>query len=405
MTSQGTAEGASAIEDQSAIRPGLRIGRVVGVEVRVDASLSIIFVLIAAHLGLAVIPRWHPEWGFALTWGVSVAAAVLFFVSVLVHELSHALVARQQGMEVKWVTLFLFGGLAHMGEPPSPKVEFLVSIVGPITSLAIGVVATLGGVWLGGSVITEAAMEAPAEMLSRLGPGATLLLWLGPVNIILAVFNVLPGFPLDGGRVLRSVLWWATSDVVKATRWASLVGQAFAWALMAWGLVHLFHGALLQGVWLMLIGWFLNNAARVSFAQLRLRHALADVPARRVMNTHVQRVAPELPIDELVREYVIASEDRTFVVERDGRLVGLVTVDDLRQVPQARWPTTPISEVMTQADQLSTLPPTVSAKRVMDEMGRRNVEQIPIVQEGRVVGLGRRRDLVEWAALQHQAQG
>lgn len=385
-------------------RPGFRLGRLFGVEVRVDVSLSIIFILIATNLGFAVMPSWHPDWGPALTWGVSLAAAVLFFVSVLLHELSHALVARRHGIDVRWITLFLFGGLAHMDrDPPSPKAEFFVSAIGPITSLIIGIGATLLGSWLASPAVTEAALEEPSELVRSLGPVSTLLLWLGPINILLAVFNLVPGFPLDGGRVLRSALWWGTKDILKATRWASLIGQGFAWILMGWGLVNVLHGAFLQGVWLMLIGWFLNNAARASYQQLFLREMLVGVPARRVMKTDVRRIPPELTIDELVRDHVIASDERVFVVEQEGRLVGLVSVEDVRAIPQRDWPETPVSRVMTRVEQLPTLSPDTTAREMMDEMARRNVEQIPIVEEGRVVGLGRRRDIVQWAALQERS--
>jgi len=202
---------------------GVHIGRIFGINVRIDWSWIFIFLLVTWSLAIGVFPSWHPEWSLSLSWTVAIAASILFFASILAHELAHSLVAKMRGLPVRRITLFLFGGVSNLErEPPSPKTEFFIAIVGPITSVALGLIFLLmGGLSIGG--IQNLAAE-PSEMLSQLNPLTTLLLWLGSVNILIGLFNLVPGFPLDGGRILRSLVWMATGSLRKATRWASGAG-------------------------------------------------------------------------------------------------------------------------------------------------------------------------------------
>ena len=212
------------------MRKGIRLGRIAGIEVFADWSLLLIFFIIAFGLATGMFPAWHPEWPAALAWATALGAAALFLASVLVHELSHALVGRIGGIKVRRITLFMLGGMAHMErEPPTWRSELAMAAVGPVTSLVLG----LAFLWLAGLFAgpLDVDLNDPSEALAQLSPLATLLLWLGPVNILLAVFNLVPGFPLDGGRVLRAILWGATGSLRRATRWASLGGQGFAWLL------------------------------------------------------------------------------------------------------------------------------------------------------------------------------
>lgn len=384
-------------------RGGFRLGALLGVDVHVDVSLVVIFALIVTNLGGGLFPRWHPDWPRAMCWLVAMVAAALFFVSVLAHELSHAVVARRNGIRVSHITLFLFGGVAHLeSAPPTPKSELLMAIVGPVTSAVIGAAAIALGTFLAGPLWTDAAAgeEAAAMALSRLGPLTTLLLWLGPVNVSLAVFNMVPGFPLDGGRVFRSIVWAITGDLTKATRWAAGAGQLFGWMLIALGAARFFQGAMANGLWLVLIGWFLTTAARSSMSDQLTRDALADVPVRLVMRTQLESVSPESTVAAFVREHSTRSDQTAFPVEHGGKIMGLVTVDDVRRIDRAAWSHTPIVDVMTPLERLVTLPPDAGAARALEALAESDVEQIPIVEDAHFMGMVRRSDLVRWLSLQ-----
>lgn len=384
-------------------RSGVRLGTALGVPIHADWSLLIIFLLIAVNLAVGLFPAWHPEWGAALTWGVALGAAVLFFASVLAHELAHAVVARSRGIPVSSITLFIFGGIAHLeDEPRSPKDEFLMAAVGPVVSIAIGVLAMLGAWALTGGTLARLEVDAAGPVMREVGPLATLLSWLGPVNVALGLFNLVPGFPLDGGRVARSIAWWATGDLVEATRWAAGAGRVFAWVLMGIGVVELLTGGATEGVWLLLIGWFLNNAAQQSYAQVLVRRALDDVPVTRIMVTRVGTLPPEVSVETFVRDHLLAIDSDQAcwpVVSDDGRLLGLVTMDDVRRVSQERWPITAVTEIMTPADELDVVPPSADAEQALRLLSRRDVEQLPVLDGERMLGFVRRRDLVRWISL------
>lgn len=380
---------------------GISLGKLFGIGLRIDWSLLIIFAIIVFELGAAVFPSWHPEWDPALTWTMALATAVLFFASILVHELSHALVARTQGIPVRRITLFLFGGLTQLeGEPKSPKAEFWMAVVGPVVSIVIGLAATFVGAALAGAPL-QTAIDAgdPVALQTAFadaGPFATLLLWLGPINLLLGIFNLVPGFPLDGGRVLRSIIWAITDDLRKATRWASFVGQLFAWTLMAFGVLNFFAGAWTSGLWLLLIGWFLNNAARVSYQQLLVRQALENVPVTQVMRSSFATLAPDLSVEAFMRDHALASEQQVFPVVVDGYLLGTVSVEQVRHVPRDEWPTRAVQQIMVPQAQLPTLPPDAGAERALLELARNDVDQLAIVEGRRLLGLVRREDLLRW---------
>lgn len=383
---------------------GIRFGRVFGIELVADWSLIIIFVLVLVNLAVGVFPSWHPDWSAPLVWGVAFGAAVLFFLSILAHELSHALVGRTQGIPVRRITLFIFGGMAHTErEPPSPKAELLMAAAGPITSIAIGVAGTAGAIALmnGQAVQTD----DPVRMMAGLGPIGTLLLWLGPINILLGVFNLVPGFPLDGGRVLRAALWAATKDLEKATRWAARGGQAFGWLLIALGITSLFSGGLGQGLWLMLIGWFLLSAAKASYQQTVIEHALRDTRVSQLMRRSVASVPPELPIGTLVSEHIMGTDQQCFPVVIEGHLEGLVCLHDVRRVPREEWERTSVHEIMTPSRALETVAADQPATEALRKLGEREVDQVPVVEkDGSLLGLVRRQDILRWLSIHTSAR-
>jgi Zn-dependent protease len=412
-TAAGTATPEGEIEMAERYRQnGLRIGRLAGIEIIADFSLLIIFTLVTFSLAMGVFPAWHPEWGPALIWSTALGAAVLFFVSVLLHELSHAIVGRAGGVRIERITLFIFGGMAHMeNEPPTWKSEVAMAMAGPITSLLLGLMF----LWLAGVVAgpIDIDPQAPGAALARLSPLATLLLWLGPINILLAIFNMVPGFPLDGGRVLRAVLWGATGNRRKATRWASFGGQLFAWTLMAVGVLMLLGyrfpllgGGLFGGVWLMFIGWFLNNAALMSYRQLVVKESLEHVPVSRLMQTRFARIEPEVPLARLLDDYMMASGQRVFPVEQHGRFLGLVCLEDLRKTQRGEtWDRQTARDVMTPVDALVSVDVGDDAADAMDKLASRNVNQVPVLDSGRLVGLLRREDVLTWLSLQDARHG
>lgn len=393
------------------MRSGFRVGKIFGINIHIDWSWLLIFLLVTWNLAAGVFPSLHPEWSPALNWGLGLLASLLFFASVLAHELAHSLMAIARGLPVRRITLFIFGGVSNLErEPASPATEFLVAVVGPLTSLALGVVFTLLGAALGepGSAADLAAGRVGAA-LSGLGPVATLLLWLGPINLVLGVFNLVPGFPLDGGRVLRSILWALTNNLRRATRWATSVSQAIAWLFIIAGVamvfgfrVPFFGTGLVSGLWLAFIGWFLNNAAVQSYQQVVVQDMLEGVPVARLMRTEAPTVAPGVPISDLVDQYLMKTDERAFPVVEGDRLVGLVCLEDVRRVPRDAWDVTPVSQVMTPAPQLDVVSPRADATEAFDRLARRDVRQVPVVQDGRLVGMLRRRDITRWLHMQSE---
>ncbi|HEX5504204.1 MAG TPA: site-2 protease family protein [Thermomicrobiales bacterium] len=386
-------------------RGGVPLGRIFGITIAVDWSWIVIFLLVLWNLAFGVLPGLHPGWGPGLTWGLAVVAALLFFASVLVHELAHSLVARAKGLPVRNITLFLFGGVSNIQrEPPSPGAEFLITIVGPITSVVLGVIFTALGAAAGGDV--GDAVAHPTAALAGLSPLATILLWLGPINILLGVFNLIPGFPLDGGRVLRSILWGLTDNLRRATRWAAGVGHVIAWLFIIAGVAMIFGVRLpflgtgiISGLWLAFIGWFLNSAASQSYQQVVVQDVLEGVPVARLMRAGVPTAQETTSVGDLVYHQVMRTEERAFPVMRGEQLAGLVCLDDIRKVPREEWDATPVSAIMTPASELAVTTPQEDASAALSNLAGRDVNQLPVVQDGRLVGMLRRGDVLRWLQL------
>jgi len=258
---------------------GMRIGEIHGIEILLEWTLGIVFLVVAVSLGAAVFPIWHPNWSYALTWSLALVGSALLIVSVLVHELAHAFVGRALGVKVRQITLFMFGGVAHLErEPHVWHAEFWMALAGPAMSLILGV----GFAWAGVALTPQIGPEAldPMRSLQSMSPLATMLLWLGPINLMLAIFNLVPGFPLDGGRMLRAALWGVTGDIYRATRLAAGMGQAFGIVMMGFGLamiagfdVPILGSGIASGLWVGLIGRFLHKAAFMSYQLVLVQRA------------------------------------------------------------------------------------------------------------------------------------
>ncbi len=357
-----------------------RLGRIWDVEVRIDASWVIIALLVAYSLFLqfgATYPSLRDPGAIAL----AAASTLLFFASVLVHELTHALVARRLGMPVQGITLFVFGGVtqADVGSR-GPRQEFLVSVVGPASSIV------LGALFWGLAVLGDRVLSAP--LAGALG-------YLGWVNLILAGFNLVPGYPLDGGRIFRSAVWGATGDVGRATRAATVSGQLIGYALIAGGFLLVFGGALIGGVWFVAIGWFLAQSARASYQQERLLRLLTGVDADGVMERPLRSVPGELSVRDAVDQYLVACDQSVFPVERGGATVGVLTAAAVREVPRDEWAAVRADEAMRPIDRRNVVGPHASIQDVVERF-QAGMPYLLVESGHRLVGVVTPDDLGRW---------
>ncbi|MGB5934073.1 MAG: site-2 protease family protein [Anaerolineae bacterium] len=361
------------------MRGSWRLGRLFGIDIGIDYSWLIIFGLVTWSLAAGYFPEQYERWPAWLYWFVGLLTSLAFFGSVLAHELSHSLIAKARGGEVRNITLFIFGGVASMvEEPDSPGSEFLMAFAGPLSSFVLAAVFGMLRLAFGG--LNE--------------PLAALLRYLAYANAAVGVFNLVPGFPLDGGRLLRAILWVATDSLKRATQWASYAGQGVAFLLIFVGIWWSLQGRLFDGLWLVFIGWFLNNAARASYRQLLIRDILGQVEAREVMTTDYGKVEPSISIQQLVDEHLLGSDRHAFLVVIDNQLRGLICLHDVRGVPRDEWGQTTVGQAMTALDQLATVAPGDGADQALSALGSRDVGQLPVVEGDTLVGLLRRSDLL-----------
>src|SRR5919106_1663842 len=348
-----------------------RVGRIAGIEVRIDSSWAVIALLItySMYLRASVL---YPELSGGGAVALGILTTVLFFGSVLVHELAHAVVSQARGIRVQDITLFLFGGATRARvESRGPGDEFLITLVGPLTSGLLaglfGLLASLGD-----------------DLLSR--PLAGTLGYLGWTNLLLAAFNLVPGFPLDGGRLLRSAIWKATGSLARATQIASAAGQGVGWLLVAFGVVSLLGGSLAGGIWFAFIGWFLVQAARASYQELQLRDLLRGVEAEDVMATDLVRIPPDLSLQAAVDDYFMRYDHGAFPVEERGRTIGLLTLRGVRRVPREQWPSRRVRDHMV----------PLGDQGVVGKLQDGQAGRVLVVQDGEVVGIITPSDLTRW---------
>ena len=362
--------------------PGIPIGRVFGLDIRIDISWLIIFSLVAMSM-YGSFARGFPDLSPAATWGAALGTSLLFFVCLLLHEISHSIVARRKGVDVAGITLFMFGGVSQIRqEPRRPSDEFTIAVVGPVTS------AMLGVFFLGLRAVF------PPDSLTADAAG-----WLGRINIALAVFNLLPGLPLDGGRMLRAAIWGATKDARRATRIASIMGSVIAFGLVGWGILEvLWNGRFIDGLWLGLIGWFLLVASRQSRSQAELKENLQRLRVEQAMRPSCPEVSVHLPVDQFVDEHIFRRGGKCFFVTDDEDLRGLVTLDDVRRIPRDEWPTTIVGDIMVPLSEVKSVRPSDSLLVAFERMNDHSLSQLPVVDEGRLAGIITRNDIFRLVA-------
>jgi Zn-dependent protease/CBS domain-containing protein len=358
-----------------------RVARIAGIEVRIDSSWAVIALLITYSMYLRV-TLVYPDTPTGEAVALGILGAVLFFGSVLVHELAHALVSQARGIRVQDITLFLFGGATRARvESRGPTDEFLIAVVGPLTSGALAV--------LFGIIASVGRDVLPTPLAGTFG-------YLAWVNLLLAVFNLIPGFPLDGGRVLRSAIWRATGSFARATRIASMSGQAVGWLLVALGVVSLLAGNLAGGIWFAFIGWFLVQAARASYQELQLRHMLRGVEAEDVMARDLLRIPSELSLQDAVDDYFMRYDHGAFPVEEQGRTIGLLTLRGVRRVPRDQWSSQRARDLMVPLGDQVVVAPHDRMDDVLSKLQDSEAGRVLVVQDGEVVGIITPSDLTRW---------
>jgi Zn-dependent protease len=364
----------------------VKIFNLLGFEVRLDLSWFFIAAFIAWSLSVGLFPYYYKDLSPLTYWIMGIAGALGLFLGIVIHEFAHSLVARHYGMPMKGITLFIFGGVAEMGdEPPSPKVEFLMAIAGPVTSIILALIFLALAAW---------AKQADAP-LALFG----VLRYLGAINGILAVFNLLPAFPLDGGRVLRSILWGLKKDLRWATRVSSKIGYAFAIILIVLGFIQIVQGNFIGGIWWVLIGFFLQNAARMSYQQLLAKQVLQGEPVRRFMKTDPTVVSPSLTIKQLVEDYFYTYHYKMFPVVADGKLQGCISTQQVKSIPREDWASHTVGEFSNSCDRENSIPPDMDALHALEIMSRTNRSRLLITEGDRLVGILSLKDLLQFFAL------
>lgn len=364
----------------------IKLFKLLGFQVNIDLSWIIIAVLIAWSLSTGFFPFEYKNLSAKTYWIMGIVAALGLFVSIIVHEFSHSIVARTQGLPMKGITLFIFGGVAEMtDEPANPKAEFLMAIVGPLSSLVIAV--AFYAIY---SVGTRNGWPAPVNGV---------LEYIAFINGILATFNLIPAFPLDGGRVLRSILWKIKGNLEWATHLSSQIGTVFGMLLLGFGIFRMFYGSLFAGMWMILIGLFLQNAARVSYSQVMTRKILKGETVSRFMKTDPVTVEPSITIERFLQDYVYHFHFKMYPLVESGRLIGCVTVKQLKEIPQAERAYRKVGELKMECSADNTVKPQEDAMKALSTMNRTGMSRLMVVEKGQLAGVITLKDMLEYLSV------
>ena len=359
--------------------------KLLGFEVRLDASWLIIAVLITWTLAADVFPAYYPGLLRPTYFWMGLVGALLLFGSIVIHELCHSIVAKRYGIPIRGITLFVFGGVAEMDEEPSiPRAEFLMAIAGPLASAILGLVFY--------AIVEGIRGTAPVELVG-------VLAYLSRINWILAIFNMIPAFPLDGGRVLRSLLWRRSNDLRRATQTAAQISNGFAILLMVYAAIQLFFGDIASAIWWFLIGMFLRGVSRASYEQVLVNSALHGEPVKRFMNTEPRTVTPEISIEELVNGYMHRDHTRMFPVLSDSQqLEGCVTSEQVKEVPREQWRAHRVEEIVEPCSSANTITPETDSAEALRLMQRFHITRLMVVEGGRLIAIVALRDLMDFLA-------
>lgn len=360
------------------MRGAIRLGRILGVPIGANYTWFIALWVLTWSLARAYYPQVFPGFPDATYWAMGLASAFLLFGSVVVHELGHAVAARRYGIRTRGIILFLFGGVAQIAkDPPTPKSDLVVAAAGPLTSFLLAGLFRFIQEVTGGSAL------------------GVIIAYLAWINAGLAVFNLIPGYPLDGGRMLRALLWWGTGSMERATRIAAVAGRIAAVSFIAVGAIMAFTRSVTGGLWLVLIGWFMDTAAQASYQQVVLREALGGVRVGDIMTRQLHTVDPNLSLDQVVADHFLPFKHGGFPVVWGDRLLGLITLHDIKEVPKERRASTTVREVMTPLARLRVVKPSTSAYDAFVRMAEGGIGRLPVIDDdGNLVGILTRSDLL-----------
>jgi Zn-dependent protease len=372
------------------VRSQIELGRVFGIKIGLHYSFFVIALLIVFSLS-SQFHSSNPQWGDGVIMVLSVGTAILFFVSLLLHELAHSLVATSNNLPVKEITLFALGGVSQIEKNPlSAKVEFWMAFVGPLTSAVIGAIC----------LVLARLIGDPSS-----DPWMAMLLWLGYINLSLAVFNLLPGYPLDGGRVLRAIIWWKTGNADRSTQTAAKVGQLVAFAFIALGIFRFFSGAGIGGLWIAFIGWFLLQAARESYVQVGMSHALKSVRVADLMTRDCPTVDGWLNIQNFVDKELLRTGQRCFLVAEKGEITGLVTPHEIKEIDRAKWPFMTLHDIMRPLGELRAVTPDAPLSSALESMSRYDLNQLAVVSNGHLDGVLSRARVLSYLQTHAELEG
>ncbi len=379
-------------------RAAWRLGSIAGIHIRLHLSAIVIFVLISASLS-GMLREWHPQWPLLLPGFYAGLAAVAFFASLLGHELAHSLTAKRRNLPVHQITLFMFGGVAEMeAEPATPKDEMLIAGAGPLASLIFACAFFLLAAGLAGSAVPQTA-DGGIDM-SQLSGLTTVALWLAAINFLLALFNLLPGFPMDGGRLFRAVLWWHSGNYAWATRRAAGVGRGIGWLLVAWGFVLLFRGDLLNGIWTALIGWFIHYLASLSVTRVLVQQAMQGFDVSALMRTRFETLPADMPVKEFIDEHLLRSKQDIWPLQDQDRQAGYVRSADI-DLQRHYNPECRLQDLALPLTPENSLAGEAKARKALDHALSQLSESrhsLPVVVQGNVVGLLDHADVLRWVA-------
>jgi len=359
----------------------LKLGSIIGVEIRLHYTWFIIFFILTWSLATGYMPTQHPGMPLTLYWVIGAISSIILFASVLFHELAHSYIAKRRGLPVAGITLFLFGGVSQiMEEPKSSEMEFKISFAGPAASFFLA--GVFGFIWL-------------AALNLKLGATVIVFHYAALINLILALFNLIPAFPMDGGRILRAALWRRKGDFLGATKISAKIGAIFAYLLMVGGFfLLLFSASFISGIWLIFIGWFLKSGADASLRQTVVSTALSNVKVGEVMSTDVHTVKPEISLEVVADYYFFKYKHGGYLVTKEEKILGMVTLHDIKQVPKDRWRETQVRDVMVPVEKLVTTKSEEPALDALVKLAKMKVGRLPVLEEGRLVGIVTRSDIV-----------